>query len=112
LPETLAEYDIGIILYNGSIPNYVYNAPNKLFEYYACGLDVWFPDKLKTSLSYVNTGVYPRIISLDFTKLSEFQWRKEADRSGLELQSVAYSCEKAFESLWQKMFKNNEFLHA
>ena len=46
LPATLASYDVGVILYKGHIPNYVYNAPNKLFEYLACELDVLFPDSM------------------------------------------------------------------
>ncbi len=37
LPATLPAYDVGVILYKGHIPNYVYNAPNKLFEYLGCG---------------------------------------------------------------------------
>jgi len=53
LPSLLKNYDVGIILYNGHIPNYVYNAPNKLFEYLACGLDVWLPREMTGSLKYV-----------------------------------------------------------
>ena len=29
LPSILRNYQVGVILYNGSIPNYIYNAPNK-----------------------------------------------------------------------------------
>lgn len=43
LPGVIRAYDVGVILYNGHIANYVFNAPNKLFEYLACGLDVWSP---------------------------------------------------------------------
>jgi hypothetical protein len=46
LPHILANYDIGITLYNGHIPNYVYNVPNKIFEYLACGLEVWYSKDL------------------------------------------------------------------
>ena len=103
LPETLAGYDVGIILYNGHIPNYVYNAPNKLFEYWACGLDVWVPDKLTTSLRFVNEGVFPRIIGLDFAALSGFDWRRAASHGGLKAQPSVYSSERAFDVLWKKM---------
>jgi len=46
LPEILPQYDIGLILYRGNSLNYRYNAPNKLFEYLLCGLDVWYPGQM------------------------------------------------------------------
>lgn len=41
LPDLLPGYDIGVILYKGLSANFRYNAPNKFFEYLACGLNVW-----------------------------------------------------------------------
>src|SRR6202043_3312153 len=52
LPGILRNYHTGVILYNGHIPNYIFNAPNKLFEYWACGLDVWFPEIRKSTMFY------------------------------------------------------------
>lgn len=49
LPDLLIEYDIGLTLYNGHIPNYVFNIPNKVYEYLACGLDVWYSKDLITT---------------------------------------------------------------
>ena len=40
LPQELSKYDIGLVLYNGHIPNYVYNVPNKVFEYLYSGIKV------------------------------------------------------------------------
>jgi hypothetical protein len=40
LPSELVRYDIGLVLYKGHIPNYVYNVPNKVYEYLSCGLKV------------------------------------------------------------------------
>jgi hypothetical protein len=40
LPMELVKYDIGLVLYKGHIPNYLYNVPNKVFEYLHCGLKV------------------------------------------------------------------------
>ena len=54
LPEVLAQYDIGVVLYKGHIPNYVYNVPNKVMEYLLCGLHVWFPKDLKTTADFFN----------------------------------------------------------
>ena len=70
LPSILGDYDIGVILYNGHIPNYIYNAPNKLFEYLACGLDVWFPDVMKGCKGYITTNTYPEVRSMDFNNLN------------------------------------------
>lgn len=40
LPTELIKYDIGLVLYKGHILNYIYNIPNKVFEYLYCGLKV------------------------------------------------------------------------
>jgi hypothetical protein len=41
LPQELMKYDVGLVLYKGHILNYVYNVPNKVHEYLACGLKVY-----------------------------------------------------------------------
>jgi len=46
LPKILIKYDVGVTLYNGHIPNYIYSVPNKVFEYLYCGLDVWYSKDL------------------------------------------------------------------
>jgi hypothetical protein len=99
LPRILENYDIGVILYKGHILNYVYNAPNKLFEYLVCGLDVWFPDKMITSLAYVTKGVYPRVTALVFEKLEDVNFSEMTDHSGLAHQSSGYFCEPEFDFL-------------
>jgi hypothetical protein len=43
LPAILSRYDVGLVLYKGNTVNFVYNLPNKLFEYLLCGLEVWYP---------------------------------------------------------------------
>ena len=103
LPEVLARYDVGVITYNGSFPNHTYSAPNKLFEYWACGLDVWLSDKLTSSLPFINRGVFPKIIGLDFADLSGFDWRQAVRREGLEAQPSSYSAETVLDVLWKKM---------
>jgi hypothetical protein len=49
LPEVLIKYDVGLTIYKGFIPNYIYNVPNKVFEYLACGLKVWYSKDLLTT---------------------------------------------------------------
>lgn len=54
LPEVLIIYDIGLTLYNGYIPNHIYSVPNKVYEYLACGLQVWYSKDLLTTDSLNN----------------------------------------------------------
>lgn len=71
LPETLVHYDVGVILYKGLTKNYIYNAPNKYFEYAACGLDVWYPREMTGMKSYRQTIHKPTVLELDFNNLPE-----------------------------------------
>jgi hypothetical protein len=70
LPAILPHYDIGVILYKGHIPNYIYNAPNKLFEYLAAGLDVWFPREMEGCAPYKTYKTYPEVLEIDFQQLN------------------------------------------
>lgn len=73
IPQVIknGQYNIGLILYKGHIPNYIYNAPNKLFEYLSCGLDVWFPDVMKGCFEYISIENRPFVIKTKFSNLSE-----------------------------------------
>jgi hypothetical protein len=103
LPAVLANYDAGVILYNGHIPNYVYNAPNKLFEYASAGLDVWLPQHMESSLQYVTHGTYPAIISLDFTALQEIQPYALSNTSGFTFRPHPFSCEAVLKPLLDQL---------
>ncbi|HLX92633.1 MAG TPA: hypothetical protein VKR32_13170 [Puia sp.] len=103
LPEILAKYDIGVILYKGHLQNYIYNAPNKLFEYLACGLDVWFPDILVTTRNYVTTDSYPKVISIRFSELDQFRWQNAVERDHLDYKPSVFYCDGVFDSLWRKI---------
>lgn len=99
LPDVVCQFDVGVILYNGHIPNYIYNAPNKLFEYLACGLDVWFPELMEGSLSYIRTDVFPKVIPLDFDSLHQVEPLRLVDRMSLSNRPISYFCEEALEPL-------------
>ncbi|HRO44569.1 hypothetical protein [Agriterribacter sp.] len=103
LPGVLEVYQVGVILYKGHIPNYIYNAPNKLFEYYACGLDTWFPVEMKTSHAYVTNNSYPRIVAVDFQNMEEFDLAQMIDHSNLTYQNSPYFYEKVLDPLWRKL---------
>lgn len=99
LPDVLAQYQVGVILYKGHIPNYVYNVPNKLYEYLACGLDVWFPHGMLSSLSMVTKGVFPKVMAVDFDRIGEMDWRAAVDRTGLVHRPSPYYCEQVLPTL-------------
>lgn len=61
----LSNYHVGVILYKGLNENYIYNAPNKLFEYLSCGLDVWYPTEMLGIDEYASE-ISPRVKKIDF----------------------------------------------
>ena len=83
LPSILNCYDIGLVLYKGHLPNYIYNIPNKLNEYAVCGLDVWFPNKMIGSLGLLTSYTYPKIIALDFDNLKKMDLYEICNRKKL-----------------------------
>lgn len=93
LPIILKGFDIGVVLYRGHIANYVFNAPNKLFEYHVSGLDVWFPDVMKGSKPYVTEYTYPKILALDFRHLDQVNLKEMINRSGHNKQTCNFFCE-------------------
>jgi hypothetical protein len=105
LPAVLEQYEVGVILYNGHIANYVYNAPNKLFEYLACGLDVWVPDIMIGALEYQRLKTFPKLIALDFTRLESLEPAAAINKEGLQALPPDYICEKAFALLSSEILK-------
>ncbi len=105
LPSVLSEYNAGLVIYNGGNLNFLYNAPNKLFEYWACGLDVWFSSDLITSKEYITNDVYPKVIEVDFKQLDKFNWEKAINRDGFKFQASPYCCETVLQNLYEKMIE-------
>ena len=66
LPKFLINYDYGVVLYKGHIPNYVYNVPNKVFEYLSCGLNVLYSNKLLSINNFKKINNINNIIDFDF----------------------------------------------
>ncbi|MFM7853106.1 MAG: hypothetical protein ACKO96_14600 [Flammeovirgaceae bacterium] len=110
LPSVLANYDVGIILYKGHIPNYVFNAPNKLFEYLALGLDVWFPIELIGTLEYARSNIKPKILSLDFNKMETFDLPL-AISACTKMANDEFFCENAFTPLLNQIKRQYESLN-
>jgi hypothetical protein len=70
VPEYLIGMNIGVILYKCNTLNQKHAAPNKLFEYLACGLDVWFPKEMEGCFEYISDEI-PKVIKVDFDNIKE-----------------------------------------
>ena len=90
-------------MYNGHIPNYTFNAPNKLFEYAVCGLDVWFPDQMISSMQYTTSGSYPEILAKNFQSLYSKDIRQDSNRPAFERKPHLYNCETVLMPLVKKL---------
>jgi hypothetical protein len=110
LPGVLTAYDIGVVLYKGHIPNYVYNAPNKLFEYIACGLDAWFPQEMIGSHSYITDKCFPEVLQVDFHKLDQLDVLPGKYREGYRAANNEYFCENSLINLTTKLLHIEQFI--
>jgi len=90
-------------LYKGIIPSQVLLAPNKIFEYLTCGLDVWYPQQMIGTDPYRTTTTFPKVVALDFTDMHEWTVAKAMDRAGLQFRSYTFSYEEALAPLLQQI---------
>ncbi len=95
LPKELIKFDIGLVLYNGHIPNYVYNVPNKVYEYLCCGLQVIVDQKLITT---IRLGI-EQIHCVDYSSLDLKSMKKNI--SNVAIKMLDYSQP-------EKLFFNHE----
>lgn len=102
IPDLAANYDIGLILYNSHNANYALNAPNKLFEYLACGLTVWVPEGQEGCRPYLQSGMNPEVRAVNYDRLSMalLSDRHETKRSP---DIVPYNCNREYQSLFLAM---------
>lgn len=107
IPSKLSNYNAGLILYRGHTFNYIYNAPNKLFEYLVCGLDVWFPEELKGSYNYINESSLPKVMKLNFNSLDSLDTQELINRNGLLFKEACYTAEEVYFELINSITRNN-----
>ncbi len=107
-PQLLSRYHVGLILYKAHNQNYTYNAPNKLFEYLACDLDVWYPDVLQGPLPYNTTDSYPKVIPIDFENMGLFDWQKARDKEGLKYKASEFFCEEVYQTFVDELVKQDK----
>lgn len=103
LPAILRKYAVGLILYKGHIPNYIYNAPNKLFEYMACGLDVWFPEIMEGCMPYRQSGICPRVLAVNFNSRDSLNSTLRARAENCSYQPSDYHAEQVLSSLTEQL---------
>ena len=100
LPLILRQYHVGLIIYKGITKNYQFNAPNKLFEYLACGLDVWYSREMEGVKPYRTFGTFPTIAEIDFRNLNSIDLDKIIDKRNLIKLSSVYTAENAQEEIF------------
>ena len=105
LPEVLKNYDVGLILYKGDIPNHLYVTPNKLFEYHSCGLDVWFSDKIVSCMPLITNDTYPKIVAIDFEQLNQIDINMLTDRGDCQQFKKHFTYEEALKELINELKK-------
>ncbi len=103
LPTILSKYNVGLILYKAVSENFEYNAPNKLFEYLACGLDAWYPSTMKGLWEYDSPVEWPKVQRLNFEKLTQYNIDELIDRKTAARRPIHFSCEEVSEELVQKL---------
>lgn len=106
LPKILTGYDVGLVIYNGESNNFVYNQPNKIFEYLACGLDVWFSKDLISSHSLQRLDSYPKIVNVDFENIDSFNPFEAVDKTKLNYCENTYYAEEVFNSIFEQIEAN------
>lgn len=104
-PNILTQNQVGVILYKPHDENYTYNAPNKLFEYLACNLDVWVPENIEGPKPYITKNISPKVIPVNFEDLTQFNWEEAIKRINLTQLSNVYFCEPIYEKLILKILK-------
>lgn len=99
IPEMAVNYDVGLVLYKGHNLNYIYNAPNKLFEYLACGLSVWVPKNLLGCAPYLNDSTKPAVIQVDYVGLPQELLLKSKALADLPFYSSPYNDEDELKTI-------------
>jgi hypothetical protein len=69
IPERLRDFDAGLVLYKGNTQNFIYNVPNKVIEYLAGGLEVWYPREMIATGDFARAHPGLRMSEMDFTRL-------------------------------------------
>lgn len=105
LPNVFQQYDVGVVLYKGVNLNQIHTTPNKMFEYFACGLDVWFPDVMLGGLEFAQLNGLQKMIPVNFLQLQNFEYKKFIRLKGNtdKVSPNHFFCEYALSALVEKL---------
>ena len=95
MPERLAKYNVGVILYKGITLNRKYVECNKFYEFLSCGLDVWFSSRMEAQHSLVTRDCYPKVVMLDFDHMEDVNLEQLISHENLQSNMPSYTAEKA-----------------
>lgn len=104
IPMVISNYDVGIIFYKAYSQNVINCISNKFYEYFACGLDVWFSAVMKSTHRHATDNTYPKLIPVDFEDLHQFDWQVAINKKGMTQKPSEYFCEDAFQPLIKELF--------
>jgi hypothetical protein len=102
-----SEFHVGLVLYRCNTLNMIHNAPNKLFEYLLCGLDVWYPKEMSGTDAYETDGIYPKVLPIDFQYLDEVHLPSVLSREGLRYVRRDFDCESVYADWTAKLLETD-----
>jgi hypothetical protein len=106
LESILPLYDVGLVIYKPFSTNTIHAVSNKVFEYLAFGLDVWFSSDMTHTFEYIRSDCYPKIIPVNFNRLNDFDDDAALNREGLSFKPSPYHYEVIYKELLLHIFRN------
>lgn len=103
IPKVINDYHVGIIFYKPYSDNVVHCAPNKFYEYFACGLDVWYPKDILGMKLYRSEVREQKVLEIDFQNLKKYEPTTLYERPGHGELKSAYFCEEVYEKLAREL---------
>lgn len=108
LPAIMEQYDIGLVIYKSYSENWINAVSNKVFEYLACGLDVWFSTDMLYTHRYINKSTFPKVIGVDFSDMNSFDFEKAISREGIPYKEPDFFYENIYPEIYEVMKGVNE----
>jgi hypothetical protein len=102
LPDILGGFDVGLVLYKGNTRNFIYNVPNKVYEYLVCGLEVWYPREM-TGMRNFRQGNQAGLRELDFTDLNRLYPENLRTELTVSQKRMSYCADKALAPLFEQL---------
>jgi hypothetical protein len=105
LPKILSNFDVGLVIYKTYSENFMQGISNKVYEYLACGLDVWFSKEITHTSTIARNAVFPKIIAVDFANLKGFNFHEAACHKGIPEKRSEYFYENIYTEILEHLAK-------